>query len=43
MAADLDLQDFFDIDITHHIEILSKTKSLEEQLFYIYQEVSTDN
>ena len=43
MAADLDLQDFFDIDITHHIEILSKTKSLEERVFYIHQEVSTDN
>lgn len=43
MAADLDLQDFFDVVITHHIKILSKTKTLEERVFYIHQEVSTDN
>lgn len=37
MAADLDLQDFFDLGFTHHIEILSKTKTLEERVFYIHQ------
>lgn len=37
MAADLDLQDFFDLGFTHHIEILSKTETLEERVFYIHQ------
>lgn len=37
MAGDLDWHDFFSISFTHHCEILSKTKTLEERVFYIHQ------
>ena len=37
MADDLDWHDFFSISFTHHCEILSKTKTLEERVFYIHQ------
>ncbi len=37
LAGDLDWQDFFSISFTHHCEILSKTKTLEERVFYIHQ------
>ena len=37
MAGDLDLLDFFELGFTHHIEILSKTKTLDERVFYIHQ------
>lgn len=37
MANDLDLQDFLSISFTHHYEILSKTETLEERVFYIHQ------
>lgn len=36
-ANDLDLHDFLSIGFTHHYEILSKTKTLEERVFYIHQ------
>ena len=29
--------DFISISFTHHMEILNKTESLEERLFYIHQ------
>lgn len=37
MAGDLDLQDFFSLGFSHHNEILSQTKTLEERVFYIHQ------
>ncbi len=37
LAGDLDLLDFFELGFTHHIEILSKTETLEERVFYIHQ------
>lgn len=37
MAGDLDLMDFFSISFTHHMEILAKTKTIEERVFYIHQ------
>ena len=37
LAGDLDLLDFFELGFTHHIEILSKTKTLDERVFYIHQ------
>ena len=37
MAGDLDLQDFFALGFSHHNEILSQTKTLEERVFYIHQ------
>lgn len=36
MAGDLDINDFLSISFTHHDEILSKTSSLEERVFYIH-------
>lgn len=36
-AGDLDLQDFFSISFSHHCEVLSKTSTLEERVFYIHQ------
>ena len=35
MAGDLDLMDFFALGFTLHMEILAKTKTLEERVFYI--------
>lgn len=37
MAGNLDLADFFAISFTHHMEILAKTKTIEERVFYIHQ------
>lgn len=37
MAGDLDWHDFFALSFSHHDEILSKTKTLEERVFYIHQ------
>ncbi|MDO4512023.1 MAG: PDDEXK nuclease domain-containing protein [Bacteroidales bacterium] len=37
MAGELDWHDFFSVSFSHHIEILSKTKTLEERVFYIHQ------
>ena len=37
MAGDLDLQDFFALGFSHHNEILSQTKTLEERVFYIHK------
>ena len=37
MAGGLDIHDFLSISFTHHDEILSKTKTLEERVFYIHQ------
>jgi predicted nuclease of restriction endonuclease-like (RecB) superfamily len=36
-ASNLDLRDFFSLSFTHHCEILSQTKTLEERIFYIHQ------
>ena len=36
-ADDLDWHEFFSLSFTHHMEILSKTKTLEEHVFYIHQ------
>lgn len=36
-AGDLDWHEFFSLSFTHHMEILSKTKTLEERVFYIHQ------
>jgi predicted nuclease of restriction endonuclease-like (RecB) superfamily len=36
-ASELDLRDFFSLSFTHHCEILSQTKTLEERVFYIHQ------
>jgi hypothetical protein len=35
-ASELDLRDFFSLSFTHHCEILSQTKTLEERVFYIH-------
>ena len=37
MAGDLDLMDFFALGFTLHMEILAKTQTLEERVFYIRQ------
>lgn len=37
MAGDLDLVDFLSLSFSHHDEILSKTTTLEERVFYIHQ------
>lgn len=37
MAAKLEFEEFMSIGFTHHIEIMSKTKDLDERLFYIHQ------
>ena len=36
-AGDFDWHDFFALSFSHHDEILSKTKTLEERVFYIHQ------
>ena len=36
-AGNLDWHEFFSLSFTHHMEILSKTKTLEERVFYIHQ------
>lgn len=37
MAGGLDITDFLSISFTHHDEILSKTSTLEERVFYIHK------
>lgn len=37
MAAKLEFEEFMSIGFTHHIEIMSKVKDLDERLFYIHQ------
>lgn len=37
MAGGLDVNDFLGISFTHHDEILSKTSTLEERVFYIHK------
>lgn len=37
MAGELDISDFLRISFTHHDEILSKTSTLEERVFYIHK------
>ena len=37
MAGDLDWHDFFSLSFSHHDEILSKTKTISERVFYIHQ------
>lgn len=37
MAVDLDVHDFFSISFSHHCEIMSKTSTVEERVFYIHQ------
>lgn len=37
MAGDLDWHDFFALSFSHHDEILSKTSTIEERVFYIHQ------
>lgn len=39
MAGDLDFSEFLALSFTHHMEILLKTSSLEERVFYIHQTV----
>lgn len=36
-AANLNFDEFVGVSFTHHIEILNKTKDIEERLFYIHQ------
>ncbi len=36
-AVEFDWSDFFSLGFSHHIEILNKTQSIEERLFYIHQ------
>lgn len=37
MAGEFEWHDFFSIGFTHHCEIMAKTRTLEERLFYIHQ------
>jgi predicted nuclease of restriction endonuclease-like (RecB) superfamily len=37
LAAEFNWSDFLSIGFSHHIEIISKTKTLEERLFYIHE------
>ena len=37
MAGDLDILDFFELGFTHYMEILAKTQTMEERVFYIHQ------
>lgn len=37
MAAKIELEEFVSLGFSHHIEILSKVKDVEERLFYIHQ------
>ena len=36
IAGDLNLEEFVSLSFTHHMEILNKTKTLDERLFYIH-------
>ena len=37
LAGELDINDFLNISFSHHDEILSKTTTLEERVFYIHK------
>ena len=37
MAANVDAEEFMGISFSHHIEILTKAKDIQERLFYIHQ------
>lgn len=37
MAGEFEWHDFFAISFSHHIEILEKTETIEERLFYVHQ------
>lgn len=39
MAAEINREEFLGISFSHHIEILDKTKDIQEVLFYIHQTV----
>ena len=39
LAGDLNLEEFLSIGFSHHIEIISKTKSPEERIFYIRKSI----
>lgn len=39
MVGELDFSEFLALSFTHHMEILLKTSSLEERIFYIHQTV----
>ena len=39
IAGDLNLEEFVSLSFTHHMEILNKTKTLDERLFYIHEAV----
>lgn len=38
-ATDLNIEEFLGISFSHHMEILNKTESLKERVFYIHQAV----
>ena len=40
LADDLDWHEFLSLSFSHHYEILSKTKTIEERVFYIHQTAS---
>ena len=40
LANDLDWHEFLSLSFSHHYEILSKAKTIEERAFYIHQSVS---
>lgn len=37
MAGDINWNEFISLGFTHHMEILSKTKNIEERIFYIHE------
>ena len=39
MAAEINREEFLGISFSHHMEILHKTKDIQEVLFYIHQTV----
>ena len=39
MAAEINREEFLGISFSHHLEILQKTKDIQEVLFYIHQTV----
>ena len=39
IAGDLNLEEFVSLSFSHHKEILNKTKTLDERLFYIHEAV----
>ena len=39
LASNLNMEEFFSISFTHHMEIIHKTSTIEERAFYIHQTV----